>query len=212
MKQLLGCRAFNMLAQEPAMRMPLILSLVALVLTGCSSVQTQKASTSLSMLRSSERFQLLVRTGNPVMDKLVYEIAFLQFGDVLPLREQEPFTGVMEVTFASSDQSWFVGSSSTVGSATAYGSGWYSRSGYNGGTATVTGSSATISSGGALTWQNSTMLIVLKKNDGERIWTADYKYKGGWEFSGWSVNTPDEAARLVIKRLKNKLTKDFKNG
>jgi len=56
------------------------------------------------------------------------------------------------------------------------------------------------------------MLIVLKKNDGERIWTADYKYKGGWEFSGWSVNTPDEAARLVIKRLKNKLTKDFKNG
>jgi hypothetical protein len=146
------------------------------------------------------------------MDKLVYEIAFQQFGDVLPLREQEPFTGVMEVTFASSDQSWFVGSSSTVGSATAYGSGWYSRSGYIGGTATVSGSSSTFSSGGAFTWQNSTMLIVLKKSDGKRIWTADYNYKGGWEMSGWSVNTPDEAARLVIKRLKNKFKNDFQKG
>ena len=192
------------------MRTPLVLTLLALVLTGCSSVQTQKAGTSLSTLQSSERFQLLVRTGNPVMDKIVYEMAFQQFGDVLPLREQEPFTGVMEITFASSDQSWFVGSSSTVGSATAYGSGWYSHSGYIGGTATITGSSSTVSSGGAFTWQNSTMLIVLKKSDGERIWTADYSYKGGWEPSGWVVNTPDEAARLVIKRLKNKFKNDFK--
>jgi hypothetical protein len=146
------------------------------------------------------------------MDKLVYEMAFLQFGDVLPLREQEPYTGVMEVTFASSDQSAFVGSSSTVGSATAYGSGWYSGSGYTGGTATVIGSSSTVSSGGTFTWQNSTMVIVLKRSDGQRIWTADYNYKGGWEMSGFSVNTPDEAARLVIKRLKNKLKNDFKKG
>jgi len=146
------------------------------------------------------------------MDKLVYEMAYEQFSDVVPLREKEPYTGVMEVTFASSDQSWFVGGSSTVGNATAYGSGWYSRNGYAGGTATVTGTSSTISSGGAVTWQNSTMLIVLKKEDGERLWTADYNYKGGWELSGWVVNTPDEAARLVIKRLKQKFQDDFKKG
>jgi len=56
------------------------------------------------------------------------------------------------------------------------------------------------------------MLIVLKKSGGERIWTADYKYKGGWEMSGFSVNTPDEAARLLIKRLRNKFRNDFKKG
>ncbi|MEI6779422.1 MAG: hypothetical protein WCQ21_00750 [Verrucomicrobiota bacterium] len=56
------------------------------------------------------------------------------------------------------------------------------------------------------------MLIVVKKGDGERIWTADYKYKGGWEMSGWVVNTPDEAARLVIKRLKKKFDNDFRKG
>jgi hypothetical protein len=119
----------------------------------------------------------------------------------------------MEITFASSDQSWFAGSSSSMGSDTAYGSGWYNVTGYVGGTAALSGSSTTISSGGTFTWQNSTMLIVLKKSDGERIWTVDYNYKGGWEISGWVVNTPDEAARLVLKRLKEKFNKDFqKNG
>jgi hypothetical protein len=192
------------------MRTTIILLPLGLFIAGCSSVETQKTVVPLTALQSSERFQLMVRTGNGVMDKLVYEMAYQQFGGLLPLREQEPFTGVMEITFASSDQSWFVGGSSTIGSATAYGSGWYSGRGYVGGTATVTGSSTTVSSGGAFTWQNSTMLIVLKKNDGERIWTADYNYKGGWEMSGWVVNTPEEAARLVIRRLKEKFQNDFK--
>jgi hypothetical protein len=53
------------------------------------------------------------------------------------------------------------------------------------------------------------MIVVLKKNDGTRIWTGDYNYRGGWELSGWVVNTPDEAARLVIRRLKKKLKSDF---
>lgn len=183
---------------------------VASLVAACSSVQTQRANMPLAAIQSSERFQLLVRTGNAVMDKLVYEMAYQQFGGVVPLREREPYSGVMEVTFASSDQGWFVGSSSTVGSATSSGAGWYSGAGYVGGAATTTGSSATISSGGTFTWQNSTMLIVLKKEDGERLWTADYSYKGGWEMSGWVVNTPDEAARLVLKRLKQKFDSDFK--
>jgi hypothetical protein len=189
-----------------------ILPLAALfvfVLIGCSSVETQKVSLPLSSIQQSEKIQLLVRTGNSVMDKLVYEMAYQQFSDILPLREKEPFTGVMEITFVSSGQSAFIGSSSTIGSATAYGSGWYSRNGYVGGSAVVSGSSTTISSGGTFTWQNSTMLIVLKKSDGERLWTADYNYKGGWEMSGWVVNTPDEAAHLVLKRLKEKFQSDF---
>ncbi len=184
--------------------------LLAFVLAGCSSVETQKTATPLAAIQSTGRFQLLVRTGNGVMDKLVYEMAYQQFGSLVPLREKEPYTGAMEITFASSDQSWFVGTSSSVGNATASGSGWYSGNGYIGGTATISGNSTTVSSGGSFTWQNSTMFIVLKKADGERLWTADYNYKGGWEMSGWVVNTPDEAARLVIKRLKQKFSEDFK--
>ena len=191
------------------MRTPIALTLLATLFSGCSSVQTQKTNAPLATIQSSERFQLLVRTGNVVMDKLVYEMAYQQFSGLVPLREKEPYTGVMEITFVSSDQTAFVGASSTLGNATAYGSGWYSRTGYIGGTATISGSSTTVSSSGSFTWQNSTMFIVLKKEDGERLWTADYNYKGGWEMSGWSVNTPDEAARLVIKRLKQKFEDDF---
>ncbi|HED16327.1 MAG TPA: hypothetical protein ENI64_05885 [Gammaproteobacteria bacterium] len=187
----------------------LLLSLLALILSSCSSVKTNKASVSLASINESESFQVLVRTGSPLMDKLVYEIVFLNFSDVLPLKEKEPFSGVMEITFVSTDQSTFVGSSNTVGNATAYGSGWYSGNGYAGGSATISGSSTTLSSGGSITWQNSTMLIVLKKANGERLWVADYNYKGGWEMSGWSVNTPDEAARLVVARLREKFQEDF---
>ena len=145
-----------------------------------------------------------------MMDRIVYEMAYRQFGEVLPLREKEPFTGVMEIMFTSSGEGMFVGSSTTTGGATAYGSGWYSGSGYATGTATVSGSSSTTSSGGFMTWQNSTMSAVVKRSDGERLWTADYRYKGGWEPSGFVINTPDEAARLVIKRLRQKLEKDFR--
>jgi hypothetical protein len=182
-----------------------------LTIGGCSTstVHTQKTRLPLSAIQTPERFQLLVRTGHPTLDKLLYEMAYQKFSDILPLREQGPYTGVMEITFASSGQSASVGSSSTVGNASAYGSGWYSSGGYLGGTATIAGFSTTATSDSSFTWQNSTMLIVLKKLDGERLWTADYNYKGGWEMSGFVVNTPDEAARLVVKRLRDKFQSDF---
>jgi uncharacterized protein YceK len=52
-----------------------VLTLLAILFSGCSSVETQKTSAPLTAIQSSERFQLLVRTGNAVMDKLVYEMA-----------------------------------------------------------------------------------------------------------------------------------------
>jgi hypothetical protein len=193
--------------------MPLRILLASLVLAafaGCSSVQTQKAAVPLATIQSTERLQLMVRTGDAVMDKLVYEMAYQQFGGVLPLREKEPYTGTVEITFASSAQSAFIGTSSTSGSASAYGSGWYTGRGYTSGSAYASGHSTTVTTGSTFQWQNSTMIIVIKKADGERLWSADYGYKGGWELSGWVVNTPEEAARLVTKRLKEKFLKDFR--
>ena len=52
------------------------------------------------------------------------------------------------------------------------------------------------------------MLAVLRQGDGERLWSGDYSYKAGWELSGWVVNAPEEAARLVAKRLKGQYLKD----
>ncbi len=133
------------------------------------------------------------------MDALVYELAYQAFSQVMPLREKEPYTAALEITFASSTQSGFIGSASTV--ATGRGGGWYT-----GGRSV----SAALSSGTVLQWQNSTMLAVLKHSDGERLWSADYSYKGGWEMSGFVVNTPEEAARLVTRRLAARFAQDAK--
>lgn len=171
---------------------------------GCSTVETHHATVQLDTLRSG-RYQLLVRSGNAVMDHLLYEMVYDQFSQLIPLKEREPYSGTMEVTFASSSQSAFLGASSSVGNAS--GSGWYTKSGYVGGTATANATSVT--AGSVFTWQNSTMIAVLRNNDGDRLWTADYNYKGGWELSGWVVNTPEEAARLVSRRLAENFRRDF---
>lgn len=184
------------------MRKSILFIFLIFFLSGCSSVKTYKAPVSLATIKSSERFQLKVHTGNPTMDNLIYEMALQQFGSVLPLKESEPYTGFMEITFVSSDQSSFIGSSTS----------WYTGSSQIGrGTASVAGMGTNISSGSVLTWQNSTMIIVLKKTDGTRLWTADYNYKGGMEMSGFVVNTPHEASRLVLERLKENFDDDFLN-
>jgi len=63
-----------------------------------------------------------------------------------------------------------------------------------------------------LSWQNSTMVIVLKDAGGARLWTADYEYKGGSDISGFWVNTADEAAKLCVKRLKARMKRDLFKG
>lgn len=171
-----------------------------LSLSACSTVSTSGGA-ALTALSSDDRIQLRVRTGNAQMDALVYEMAYQQFSEVMPLREKEPYTGALEITFASSTQNGFLGTSNAYSTGQAYSSGWYT-----GGSVTTTA----IHSGTVLEWQNSTMLAVLKRSDGQRLWSADYSYKGGWELSGWVVNTPEEAARLVTKRLKARFVEDSK--
>ncbi len=177
----------------------LAIGLLALALAGCSTVETSGGGATVATVLPSERIQLKVRTGDDQMDALVYELAYEQFGKVMPLREKPPYTSELEITFASSTQSGFLGSTSTFGGGRGASSGWYT-----GGRSV----SASLSSGAFLQWQNSTMLAVLKHDDGERLWSADYSYKGGWEMSGWVVNTPEEAARLITKRLAARFVAD----
>jgi hypothetical protein len=161
---------------------------------------------------SSGKYSVLVRTGHPGMDKIVYEIAVMELGQLLHINEREDQidqNGRIEITFASTSQSAFLASSTTVGSVNATATGWYNGNGYWGGTGYASGTSSTIASGTTFTWQNSTMLMTLRDNSGTRLWNADYNYKGGWEMSGWSVNTADEAARLCIKRLKKRMESDL---
>ena len=172
-------------------------------------MKTTRIAENISTVTDNQSYQLLVRSGNPTMDKLIYEFAFLEFSQLVPIVESGSYTGTLEIIFASTAESAFMGSTTGFATYSGYGNSWYTGSGYLGlsGSATTVGSGVT--SGGTLTWQNSTMFAVLKDSDGKRRWTADYKYKGGWEMSSFVVNTADEAARLCIKRLAKRFSEDF---
>jgi hypothetical protein len=188
--------------------------LCLIVLCGCSTVSTQVAPLA-SQEVSREKFSILVRTGNPAMDKILHEIAVMEFGQLLNINENETLLkqcGKLEITFASSSDGGLLSSSSEISPANAASVGWYDGDQYWGGTGYGPGSSSEIATGSMLSWQNSTMLITLKDANGTRLWTADYEYKGGSDISGFWVNTADEAAKVCVKRLKSRMQKDLFKG
>lgn len=160
-------------------------------LGACSSLETAGPGLPAPTAAGGDRrIQLKVRTGDPELDAILYDAAFLPFSAVMPLRETAPFTGVLEITFASLSQSGFGGAPAST--AHARSGDWYSgRS-----RATLRGRGGML-----LTWQDSVMEAVLKDADGERLWAANYDYHGGWELTGFVTTTPAQAARLIARRL-----------
>lgn len=180
---------------------------IMVLLTGCSSMQTSVGTSGQVKLRESGPFEIRVHTPSGSLSVLVYEFAVQELGKSLDIAERKPGKGVIEVTFASQGESAFVGTSTTTASGQAYGSGWYTGNNYYG-SASTSGTANTLSTGSSFTWQNSTMFVVVRDGEGRRLYSADYKYKGGWELSGWTVNTPEEAARLCIERVRKQMAKD----
>lgn len=169
---------------------------VSASLSGCSTVETASGGPSVVAAGSPERIQLKVQTGSDALDARVYELAYEQFSTVMPLREAPPYTAALEIIFASAEQNALVGATGT----TVSGHGdWYTGG-------RPAGTSAT--RGASLTWQNSTMSAVLKHADGEQTWSATYRYNGGYELSGFVVHTPEQAARLIVKRLTARFLQD----
>lgn len=176
-------------------------------LTACSSMQSTVANSDGVRLQEFGPYVIQVRTPSAILSSAVYEFAVQQFSKSLDIAEREPGRGVIEVTFSSQGDSAFLGSATTTVAGQSYGSGWYTGNTYYG-SASVTGTANTVSMGSVLTWQNSTLLVVVRDKNGRRLYTADYDYKGGWELSGWVVNTPEEAARLCIERVRKQMLKD----
>jgi len=63
---------------------------------------------------------------------------------------------------------------------------------------------------GVVSWQNATALVTISSQDGNTLWSSEYNYKGGWEASGFSTNTPAEAAHLVMRRIADQFASEYK--
>jgi hypothetical protein len=185
------------------------------LLGGCSTVSTQTTPLAPQEARHG-KFTILVRTGNAGMDKIVHELAVMEFGELLNINENESQlnqSGKMELTFETTSDGGFLGSPTTISPAATTATGWYDGDQYWGGSGYSPKDVSDIPSGAMLNWQNSTMLITLKDAGGTRLWSADYEYKGGSDISGFWVNTAEGAAKLCVKRLKARMKRDlFKSG
>jgi hypothetical protein len=189
------------------MKKILMVIAIFVTVTNCSSMQTNVKNKGDVKLSKYGSYTIQVRTPSPNLSSLVYEFAVQEFSKSLDIAEKEKGNGTIEIIFSSQGESAFMGSSTTTANAQGYGSGWYTGNTYYN-TAHVQGQATTVSSGETFTWQNSTLFVVVRDSKGHRLYSADYKYKGGWEFSGWVVNTPEEAARLCIERVHKQMGKD----
>ncbi|WGZ92679.1 MAG: hypothetical protein QJT81_12475 [Candidatus Thiothrix putei] len=187
------------------MKQLLAFTFVLLFFSACSSMETNIKNSSDIKLKKYAPYTIQVRTPSSDLSPLIYEFAVQEFSKSLDIAEKEKGKGTIEVTFSSQGESAFIGTSST--NAQAYSSGWYTgNTSYN--SSRITGQANTITSGGSFTWQNSTLFVVVRDSEGHRLYSADYKYKGGWELSGFVVNTPEEAARLCIERVHEQMIKE----
>jgi hypothetical protein len=189
-------------------------TLCSIILCGCSTMSTQVTPSAPQQI-SKANYSVLVRTGHPGMDRILHEIAVAEYSQLLNINEDETQIdrgGKLEITFASASDGGILGLSSAITSANSAATGWYDGIHYWGGTGYARGTSTAIPPGSMLSWQNSTMLMTLKDAGGIRLWTANYEYKGGWEMSGFWVNSADKAARLCVKKLKDRMKRDLFKG
>jgi hypothetical protein len=140
------------------------------------------------------RYQLLVRTDSPALDKLVYESALRRLGGIMPLAEAEPYTGAVELSFVSSTGYAPLGLG--VGAGRSKG-GWYSGHG--------TALSLGLSTFGNLSWQNSVMTVVVKGAAGERLWSATCRHRGSLGFGASGDAAGARAAETCLEELAGSL-------
>lgn len=160
----------------------MILALGALTLpaiSGCSSMNSSIRSGEHIALKKFAPFEIRVRTPSESLSAIVYELAVQDLGRSLEIADGGPSNGVIEVMFSSHGDSAFFGSSSSSGIAQTSTSGWYTGNTLNASTASIV-TATTVNSGTSFTWQNSTMIVVVRDKEGRRLYTADYDYKGGW--------------------------------
>ena len=178
-----------------------------LLLIGCSSTNTKIASHNVQEI-TNEKYSILMRTGNPELDKVLYKKAYIELSRELDINENPESideTGKIEITFATTS-----GSGRTKSDVNTTATGWFSGYGYWGGSGYASGTTTNLSSGTTLDWPDITTLMVLRNKQGKQLWTADYKFKRGCEMDLGCLITTLEAAGISIERLRNKLIEEIR--
>jgi hypothetical protein len=177
--------------------------------SGCSTMRTEKSADTFPALAANQPYQVRVRSGHTIMDRIIYESASLEFGRYLAISETDSYKGAIEIIFAGTWSSTFLDSTSDFSTSSVPGNAWYTGNDYIGLSGGDSEDESSSASANADIAEKTTMRVTVKDSHAERLWTADYKYKRDLELSGFSTDTEEKVARLCIKRIVEKLTDDF---
>jgi hypothetical protein len=143
------------------------------------------------------------------MDRIIYESASIEFGKYLAISKTDSYRGIIEIIFAGTQDSSFLDATTDFATSSVGGDAWYTGSGYIG----LSGSNPTLETGDTSAStdrpEKRTMRIHIKGAHAERLWTADYKYKGDLTVSSLSPDTEEKAAKISITKIVEQLQDDF---
>ncbi len=185
------------------------ITVISIALTGCSTMDVRSTFQNPETVIKNQAYQLRVQTRYAEMDKLVYALAYKEFGKYIPIAEKGPYAGAVEVLFFKTSESAFICPQSMFSSVEGYADWWYTKDGYVGRKNNAYTIGETITYPEIFAWQNSTMLVNIKDNNFKRLWSVEYKYRSDGEISSWTINAVPEIANTCIKRVAHRMQKDF---
>ena len=127
-------------------RMSRLISIIVpfiIMVSSCSTMRTEKGTDSFSTLVDNQPYQIRVRSGHSVMDKIIYESASREFGKYLSLSETDSYRGTIELIFAGTLDSSFLDATTDFSTSSVGGDAWYTGKGYIG----LSGSNPTLETG-----------------------------------------------------------------
>lgn len=171
--------------------------------SGCSTVDSTGPGTSVGYLQAHHTLEVQAHAEDASLSRLVRDLAFAQFRDVLPLREQGPFTGTVRIEFSSVARTDTLGTASPSPEVRPYGAGGYAR---GAGEAAPTPRTAPDP---AQVWLESVMTMTVADTKGRRFWHASGRYNGGVERTGFTVKSAEGTVPVLIQRLHDRFKQDF---
>ncbi|KPK35959.1 MAG: hypothetical protein AMK70_04060 [Nitrospira bacterium SG8_35_1] len=186
----------------------LILCIIAFI-SGCTTVGTVKYQPDYSEIQIKEIYQVRVRTGNITLDRLMYTKASHEFGKYLNLASEGPLTGYIDISFTSTAKKLFSASRKGYTTNIAYGKAWYTGDSSFTAEYHPPAPGSEIDQGSHVTWQNSIMNVLIQDSQGNVLWAASYRYRGGTEKSGFHVKTSDYAAAYCLSSIIDRFESDY---
>ncbi len=182
----------------------LITLLISLNFAGFANAENGK-KVSLRAIKEDQNYQMRVRTGNLAVDRRVYSAAKDALSEYIPVSDEDSYTGFVEILFSSTLGQGILGSKPAYLNNIIYGDKWFTDI-----TNAEFSSPMEIESnkGGILQWQKSQMTITIKDLNYNKLWSAQYTYKGMQDIAGL-MNKINDGANFCLDKIVSKFKKDF---